>query len=236
MGSFGQSSDESLPAYHPLGLPLEPGLVEIITADSVQSGERHEHLAAYVGEIAVLSWLTHPADPTTEYSGVGWLRAVDWWPYQARDFVSPAFAGYTSGHSGFSRAAAEVLTRLSGSRYFPGGLATFEIGPNGPGYRLVFEYGPSEVLELQWASYYDAADEAGESRIWGGIHPSFDDYPGRIIGSAVGITASQRAEQLFGTSPSRAVNGPGRLAELALMLLLLLSGALALSCAGRRPA
>jgi hypothetical protein len=234
MGSFGQSSDDSLPAYHPLGLPLEPGLVEIITADSVQPGERHEHLAAHVGEIAVLSWLTHPADPATEYGGIGWLRAVDWWPYQARDFVSPPFAGYTSGHSGFSRAAAEVLTRLSGSRYFPGGLATFEIGPNGPDYQLVFEYGPSEVVELQWATYYDAADEAGESRIWGGIHPTFDDYPGRIIGSAVGTTASQRAELLFGTAPSRAVDGPGRLAELALMLLLLLSGGLALSCAGRR--
>lgn len=233
MGNFGQSSAPELPAYHPLGLPLEPGLVEIITADSAQSGARHEHLAAHVGEIAVLSWLTHPNNPATEYSGVGWLRAVDWWPYQARNFVSPPFGGYTSGHSAFSRAAAEVLTRLTGSEFFPGGLATFEIGPEGPAYHLAFEHGPSEVIELQWATYYDAADEAGESRVWGGIHPEFDDYPGRIIGSAVGSAASERAEQLFGTPPLLAVDGPGRLAELALSLLLLLGGTCALSCAGR---
>ncbi len=236
MGSFGQSSDSTLPAYHPLGLPLAPGLVEIITSESIQPGARHELLAAHVGEIAVLSWLGHPTNPATEFGGVDWIRAVDWWPYQARNFVSPAFAGYTSGHSGFSRAAAEVLTRLSGSPYFPGGLAVFEIGPDGPDYQLIFEYGPCEVIELQWATYFDAADEAGESRIWGGIHPDYDDYPGRIIGSAVGILASQRAEQLFGASPRLAVDGPGRPAELILILTLLLSGLVGLSCAGQRRA
>jgi hypothetical protein len=38
------------------------------------------------------------------------MRAKEWIPYQRRTFVTPAFPGYISGHSTFSRAAAEVLT------------------------------------------------------------------------------------------------------------------------------
>jgi hypothetical protein len=39
----------------------------------------------------------------------------------------------------------------------------------------VFEDGPSVEVHLQWATYYDAADQAGQSRIWGGIHIWPDD-------------------------------------------------------------
>ena len=125
------------------------------------------------------------------YGGVGWILAVDWWPYQQADFVTPPFAGYTSGHSGFSRAAAEVLTLISGQSVVPGWSGRFT--PSPPTARattLQFEYGPSEPVELQWVSYYDAADEAGQSRVWGGIHPPFDDYTGRLLGAEVGTVAS----------------------------------------------
>jgi hypothetical protein len=50
---------------------------------------------------------------------------------------------------------------------------------------------------LQWASYYDAADQVGLSRIWGGIHPPADDIPGRRVGSQVGKTAWELAKKLF---------------------------------------
>ena len=49
-----------------------------------------------------------------------------WVPYQLPTFVTPAFQGYTSGHSTFSRAAAEVLTAFTGSEYFPGGLGVVD--------------------------------------------------------------------------------------------------------------
>ena len=42
MGGLGQSSDPAGPAYHPDGLPLVPGLVEVVTAASSAPGERHE--------------------------------------------------------------------------------------------------------------------------------------------------------------------------------------------------
>ncbi|TVQ33324.1 MAG: hypothetical protein EA376_03035 [Phycisphaeraceae bacterium] len=197
MGALGQSTDDTLPSYHPNGLPLEDGVVELITADSTQPGERHEHLAAHIGEIALFSWIGHPGDPLNEYAGCGWVRAVEWIPYQQFDFVTPPFAGYTSGHSGFSRSSAEVLTAMTGSPYFPGGLGEF-LATTGPGgFDLGFEFGPNQDVLLQWATYYDAADEAGISRIYGGIHPALDDFPGRIMGAVTGQNAAAVAKDYF---------------------------------------
>ncbi len=185
MGGRGQSSDPSLPSYDPEGLPLRPGLVEVITPESSAPGQRHAHLADHVGEIAVRSWRGSPEDPATQVSGVGWIRAVEWVPYQRATFVTPAFAGYISGHSTFSRAAAEVLTAMSGSAFFPGGLHSTlkEAGS------LIHEEGPTEDVSLQWATYYDAADQAGISRLYGGIHIEADDLVGRRIGAQVGLGA-----------------------------------------------
>jgi hypothetical protein len=230
MAARGQSSDPGQPAYDPLGLPLEPGLVELITTASSAAGERHEHLSDHVGEIAVMSWRGHPPDPDTQYGGVDWIRGVEWLPYQQVDFVTPPFAGYTSGHSGFSRAGAEVLTVLTGSPWFPGGMGGYTVSADSEEFTLEFEYGPSEPVELQWATYYDASDEAGLSRIWGGIHPTFDDLPGRVMGAEAGLGAVQHAFGLFGNG--RAGNAPvavpfarpGTLVALALLILLVAAG------------
>jgi hypothetical protein len=59
---------------------------------------------------------------------------------------------------------------------------------------LVFEEGPSVSFDLQWATYYDAANESALSRMWGGIHPPMDDGRGRAIGQQVGIDAFYCAE------------------------------------------
>ncbi|MEO0404490.1 MAG: hypothetical protein AAF193_06430, partial [Bacteroidota bacterium] len=52
-------------------------------------------------------------------------------------------------------------------------------------------------IQLQWATYRDAADESGLSRIWGGIHPPADDIPGRKIGIEVGADAFAKAIGYF---------------------------------------
>jgi hypothetical protein len=194
MGGLGQSSDPLGPSYDPNGLPLVSGLIEVITPESSAPGERHEALAAYVGEIAIRAWPGEPADPTTQVSGAKWLRATTWVPYQRKTFVTPPFASYFSGHSTYSRAAAEVLTRLTGSSYFPGGLGEFVAPANG---FLKFERGPTTDVRLQWASYYDAADQAGISRLFGGIHPRVDDFTGRRVGSQVGAGAWALATTYF---------------------------------------
>ena len=163
LGARGQRSDPGGPSYHPDGLPLEQGLVEVITEASTSPGQHHAHLARYLGEVAVFSWRGEPGDRKNEIGGFGWIRAVDWVPYQRRTFVTPAFPGFTSGHSTFSRSGAEVLTQITGSPYFPGGLGGYVLEPGW----LTFEYGPTNTVHLQWATYYDAADQAGLSRLWG---------------------------------------------------------------------
>ncbi len=185
MGGLGQSSDPSLPAYDPEGLPLIPGEVELISAESSAPGERHEHLAEHLGEVAIRAWSGGPADPVNEVGGVDWIRAVEWVPYQKATFVTPAFAGYVSGHSAFSRAAAEVLAAMTGSASFPGGLGSWTI----PAGSLKFERGPEQDVVLQWATYFDASDQAGISRLWGGIHIAADDLRGRVMGAACGRDA-----------------------------------------------
>ena len=157
-------------------LPAVPGLVE-------RRGD----------ETFIRAWAGFPKDPATQSSGVRWIRAVDWVPYQLPTFVTPAFAGYVSGHSTFSRAAAEVLTAFTGSSFFPGGLYEVPV-PRGA---LKIEDGPSRDLTLQWATYFDAADAAGQSRLWMGIHVPPDDFGGRRVGAECGKAAWDRAQRHF---------------------------------------
>ena len=194
MASLGQRSDPAMPSYDPNGLPLMDGVIELVTDASSAPGERHEHLRRYVGEIAVLSWRGEPGDRDNEIGGVGWIRGVEWIAYQRRTFVTPAFPGFVSGHSTFSRSAAQVLTELTGSEYFPGGLGEFVA--RAPGY-LFFERGPSVDVHLQWATYFDGADQAGQSRIWGGIHITPDDFFGRRAGDQIGRGAAALARTYF---------------------------------------
>ncbi len=194
MAQNGQSTDPSLPSYHVDGLPLQDGVVELITEDSAAPGERHHHLRWFIGEVAIISWRGEPGNRADDTAGVAWMRAVEWFPYQRRTFVTPAFPGYVSGHSTFSRAAAEVLTRMTGSPYFPGGLGEF-VAPAGD--YLIFEDGPTTDVRLQWGTYQDAADQAGQSRLWGGIHVEADDLGGRLVGYEVGHLAMDEALMYF---------------------------------------
>ncbi|MGA3120500.1 MAG: vanadium-dependent haloperoxidase [Polyangiaceae bacterium] len=201
MGGKGQSSDPNGPSYDPDGLPLVPGWIEVITKESSAPGERHAALAPFVGQIAVRGWLGEPGDRARQVSGVGWVRAVEWITYQRRTFVTPAFPAFISGHSTFSRAGAEVLASLTGSPYFPGGLGEFVAHKD---TFLTFEKGPTTDVRLQWASYYDASDQAGQSRLWGSIHIAPDDFAGRRVGHQVGLDAVALASKYYAaeTSPS----------------------------------
>jgi hypothetical protein len=194
MGGLGQSSEPDGMSYDPDGLPLEAGLVEVVTPESSAPGARQAALAGHVGEIAVLSYAGNPPDPETEIGGVEWILAVDWVPYQAPTFVTPSFSGYVSGHSTFSRASAEVLTGITGSEFFPDGLGTWTIAPDA----LEFEAGTDDGITLQWATYQDASDQAGVSRLYGGIHVRADDFAGRRIGAQVGSAAWDRAQTYYG--------------------------------------
>ena len=193
MADRGQSSDPSAPSYDPDGLPLVPGHIELVAEGDPLAGDANEN----VGKIKLYAWRgpTYISDPLTTQAHAGWILVENWWPYQRPTFVTPPFPGYVSGHSTYSRAAAEVLTALTGSEYFPGGMSQFEIKAH---EYLVFEDGPSVDMTLQWATYRDAAEQSALSRIWGGIHPPFDDIPGRKIGIVIGPQAYAYALSYFG--------------------------------------
>lgn len=82
--------------------------------------------------------------------------------------VSPPFPEYTSGHSTFSGAAEVVLASFFGANT---GFSTTSVGLPGP--------------PRSFASFHAAAEEAGQSRILGGIHFQFSNQDGLASGRAL---------------------------------------------------
>jgi hypothetical protein len=114
-----------------------------------------------------------------------------WIPYQPNTFPTPPFPEYISGHSTFSAAGAAVLRLFTHSDTF-GGSATFPAGSSKiePGT-------PSSPVTLQWETFTDAANQAGISRRYGGIHFRVGDFTGRAVGQIVGYEAYVKAARLW---------------------------------------
>lgn len=136
------------------------------------------------------------------------IAGQDWQPYQDPTFVTPPFSEFTSGHSGFSAASAAVLEGMTGSPRFFDGVSRIDrdLDRDGqpdligefraqPGY-LRFESGPAAPVVLRWPTFKDAADEAGFSRLYGGIHIQDGDLRGREIGEKVGASVLARVQAL----------------------------------------
>lgn len=190
MARNGQSSDVDGQFYNQFGLKHDPGFIE--PPGDLSELENNTTLT----QTRARSWIGPQAiiDPATDVAGVGWINTLMWMPYQRGNFVTPNFAGYISGHSTFSAAAASVMEGITGSPFFPGGMAEYVAPMN---EFLFFEEGPSVDVHLQWATYRDASDQTSLSRIWGGIHPPADDIPGRIAGIAIGEEAFIHAKDIF---------------------------------------
>ncbi len=102
---------------------------------------------------------------------------------------SPPFPEYTSGHSGFSSAAAEILELFTDSDIY-GDFITFPIGSS----RFEPDFTPMSPVTLTWTTFTEAADEAGISRLYGGIHFISGDIEGRELGHQVGSEVWQRSQ------------------------------------------
>jgi hypothetical protein len=124
--------------------------------------------------------------------GTDWIDGATWQPYQQATVVTPPFAEYISGHSTFSAASAEVLRRFTGSDRF-GASATIPAGSSLVEPGLV----PARSVTLAWPTFSDAADEAGISRRYGGIHFTHADLQGRLIGRLIGAQAYEKAESYW---------------------------------------
>ncbi|MEM9945139.1 MAG: DUF6851 domain-containing protein [Cyanobacteria bacterium P01_D01_bin.36] len=125
--------------------------------------------------------------------GTKTILATDFLTYQTPGSdPSPPFSEYTSGHSSFSAAGAVVLELFSGSDAF-GGEVTFRPGES----RFEYLVTPTEEVTLSWDSFSDAADEAGASRVYGGIHFNEGDINGRTLGNTVGTEAFIKAQSFI---------------------------------------
>jgi hypothetical protein len=126
------------------------------------------------------------------YRGTVAEDGSQWIPYQPTTFPTPPFPEYISGHSTFSAAGAEILKLFTHSDVF-GALVTFPPGSSNTEPGLT----PREPITLSWATFSDAADEAGISRRYGGIHFEAGDLVGRATGRLVARQAWRKAQSYF---------------------------------------
>ncbi len=121
--------------------------------------------------------------------GTDKIDGEKWRPYQPETVVTPPFPEYVSGHSTFSAASAEILKRFTGSDDF-GHSVTRKAGSSAVEPGTV----PKADVTLSWATFSDAADEAGISRRYGGIHFEDGDLRGREMGRQIGAQAWNKAQ------------------------------------------
>lgn len=104
---------------------------------------------------------------------------------------TPPFPEYVSGHSTFSAAGAEILLKYTKSAKFgmsvdiPIGFTPIELNV------------PAEPITFTWKTFADAANDAGISRRYGGIHFKDGDLQGRKLGKTIGQIVFKKAQQYF---------------------------------------
>ena len=126
------------------------------------------------------------------YQGTKMIDGAAWFPYQLTSFPTPPFPEYSSGHSNFSAAAAEILKLFSGSDRF-GASAVIRAGSS----RIEPGVVPSNDITLSWATFSDAADQAGMSRRYGGIHFEQGDLDARTSGRMAARKVWEKAQQYW---------------------------------------
>src|SRR5829696_8220191 len=117
------------------------------------------------------------------------MNGTEWRPF----LPTPPFAEYTSGHSTFSNAAAEVLRSFTGSDSF-----SFSTTVAQGSIPTSIETGvPTKPVTLSWSSFTDLAASASLSRQIGGIHFQDGDLHARTTGTSAGTTAYTKAKGYF---------------------------------------
>ncbi len=135
--------------------------------------------------------------------GIGPMPGEQWSPYQPASFITPPFAEFTSGHSTFSAAAAEVLTQFYGSDAFGFSVTVRAGDPTA----LTQVNVPARPVTLSWATFGEAAKQASDSRIYGGIHFEAGCNMGLSSGTVVGQHVMEKFRSLLNNAPVQ-IDGP----------------------------
>lgn len=126
------------------------------------------------------------------FRGTQTIRGEQWQAYQTSAVPTPAFPEFSSGHSAFSAAAAEVLRSYTGSDAF-GDSVIVKAGSS----RVEPGAVPATDIAFRWQTFSEAADQAGMSRRYGGIHFREGDLQSRAMGRRIGAQAWTKAQALF---------------------------------------
>jgi hypothetical protein len=126
------------------------------------------------------------------YLGTTLIDGASWFPYQLTSFPTPPFPEYSSGHSTFSAAGATILKLFTHSDRF-GASTTLHAG----GSRIEPGAVPAHDVTLSWATFSEAADQAGLSRRYGGIHFEQGDLDGRAVGRIAARLAWRKAREYW---------------------------------------
>jgi hypothetical protein len=163
------------------------------------------------------------------YQGVGTMPGGKWQPYQNVNFITPPFSEYLSGHSTFSAASAGVYRRFFGDDKFRGnsymvkaGESLFEpkITAGNPGFIAGVTdvpntgvnsvgYAPATDIQLTWSTWTEAANQAGISRLYGGIHFQSANQDALKLGEMIAEKVWLQANRFFNGRSRRQVGGKG---------------------------
>jgi hypothetical protein len=145
---------------------------------------------------AIRAW-GGPGKGTVEMDGAQWI------PYQQATSPTPPFPEYVSGHSTYSAAAARILELWTGSDHF-GNSVTLAAGSS----KIEPAITPAHPVILRWETFTSAANEAGMSRRYGGLHFRAADLAGRLLGRLVAINAWTKAQSYFDGGDERTQSAP----------------------------
>lgn len=130
-----------------------------------------------------------------------------WLPYQERNFVTPPFPDYVSGHSTFSSVGCEILNKIIGENLLDKNLkiegnklkiltpifnnsydetlqlTCINVYPKTS--TVINNKYPTKMVNLRFNTWTDMSIQAGISRLYGGIHISSSNYPGMIVGKLI---------------------------------------------------
>jgi len=110
--------------------------------------------------------------------------------------ATPPFPEYTSGHSTFSAAAAQVLRNATGSDRM--GMSTVVRAGAGANYLSAGKTPPSRDVTMSWSTFSEAVggeEGSGRSRLYGGIHFADANEHGQATGTNAGQAAWSQAQR-----------------------------------------
>ncbi|MCS0628145.1 vanadium-dependent haloperoxidase [Telluria mixta] len=183
----GNSDDQDVLLFFALANALSDAAIAAWDAKRAYDSERPITAVRYLMQGKTITGY----GPLGVAGGLRQIAGETWVPYQPATFPTPPFPEHVSGHSTFSAAAAEVLRRFTGSDAFGSSYTK-------PAHSMAIEPAlPSSDVTLNWATFSAAADEAGLSRVYGGIHFDNANVAGKDLGRKVGALVFNKAQRYW---------------------------------------